>query len=104
MPRNKAVARNKSEAEPTIEGASDALMHVLRMVTLRMDDPDIKMPGDALYDALIPADKYFYTDIDIGVINDWAKDFKAWRKAKLALEEDKNATQSKRTGKALRTY
>lgn len=78
------MPRNKSETEPTIKGASDALMHVLRMDALRLDEADAKYSGDDLYESLPPADKYFYTEIDVGVINDWAKEFKAWRKAKLA--------------------
>ena len=84
------MARNKSETEPTIEGASEALMHVLRM-----DAMGVKTPDDELYEALNLADKQFYTQMDISVINTWAPKFKAWRKANPAQEEDQNATQPK---------
>jgi len=76
------MARNKSEAEPTIEGASDALMHVLRTDATR-DTPG----DDGFYLALTQKDKEFYAALGTGDIDNWAQSYSRWLKTKDAQTE-----------------
>ncbi len=76
------MARNRSEQEPTIESISDALMHVLRSDAL-----GVKTPRDGLYQALSDADKKVYLEMDTEITNRWDRDFRRYRRNKLAQEE-----------------
>lgn len=84
------MPRNKSEQEPTIEGASDALMLVLRTDAVRATPAD-----DGLYEALSREDKEYYAGLHTHTIDDWARELRVWREAKLAKKENSDATQPK---------
>ena len=84
------MPRNKSETEPTIKGASDAWMHVLRM-----DARSMTPPGDRAYHGLAERDKSFYSGLDNADINSWTIRYKLWRKTRAAQTEKRKCHATK---------